>query len=108
MAAPSSTTDDESGDSASSAAGADHSTRITCYRGFYPDQGQGLFGSEVPQGRNRYVWRSARNEDDIFNHNEGLRLLERAGYPNIAELASKLDTKRAEVIAALFLNHTDW
>jgi hypothetical protein len=38
----------------------------------------------------------------------GQRLLVRAGYPNLCDLASKLDPPYAEIIAELFLNYPGW
>lgn len=44
----------------------------------------------------------------FYNPDDGQKLLEAAGYPNLADLASKLDPEYAEVIAALFLNYHGW
>src|SRR4030067_241399 len=40
----------------------------------------------------------------FFNADDGQKLLTAAGYPNIADLAGKLEGEHAEVIAALFLH----
>ena len=44
----------------------------------------------------------------FFNADDGQRLLARAGYPNICDLAAKLEGAHAEVIAELFLNYHGW
>lgn len=44
----------------------------------------------------------------FYNPDDGQKLLAAAGYPNLADLASKLDPDYAEVIAALFLNYHGW
>lgn len=44
----------------------------------------------------------------FYNPDDGQKLLAAAGYPNLADLASKLDPEYAEVIAALFLNYHGW
>lgn len=44
----------------------------------------------------------------FYNGDDGQKLLAAAGYPNISDLAGKLDPEYAEVIAALFLNYHGW
>jgi hypothetical protein len=44
----------------------------------------------------------------FYNPDDGQKLLTAAGYPNLADLASKLDPEQSEVIAALFLNYGGW
>lgn len=44
----------------------------------------------------------------FYNGDDGQKLLAVAGYPNISDLAGKLDPEYAEVIAALFLNYHGW
>ncbi len=44
----------------------------------------------------------------FFNADDGQRLLTRAGYPNICDVAAKLDGVHAEIIASLFLNYHGW
>jgi hypothetical protein len=44
----------------------------------------------------------------FFNAEDGQRLLARAGYSNICDLAAKLEGAHAEVIAELFLNYHGW
>lgn len=44
----------------------------------------------------------------FYNGDDGQKLLAAAGYPNISDLAGKLDPEYAEVIAALFLNYQGW
>ena len=44
----------------------------------------------------------------FFNSHWGQALLERAGYPNLCDLAEKLDAERAGVIAELFLSYQGW
>lgn len=44
----------------------------------------------------------------FFNSHWGQALLERAGYPNLCDLAAKLDAERAGIIAALFLSYYGW
>ena len=46
--------------------------------------------------------------DSFFNAEDGQRLLARAGYPNICDLAAKLEGAHAEVVAELFLNYHGW
>ncbi|GAB4361019.1 MAG: hypothetical protein Kow006_31410 [Gammaproteobacteria bacterium] len=44
----------------------------------------------------------------FFNAEDGQALLVRAGFPNLCDVASKLDPHRAEVIAELFLTYPGW
>ena len=44
----------------------------------------------------------------FFNAGDGQQFLARAGYPNICDLAAKLEGAHAEVIAELFLNYHGW
>jgi len=44
----------------------------------------------------------------FFNSQWGQALLERAGYPNLCDLAATLDAERSAVIAELFLNYQGW
>lgn len=44
----------------------------------------------------------------FFNAEDGQRLLARAGYSNICDLAAKLERAHADVIAELFLNYHGW
>lgn len=44
----------------------------------------------------------------FFNAEDGQRLLARAGYPNICDLAAKLEGQHAEIVAELFLNYHGW
>ncbi len=44
----------------------------------------------------------------FFNSHWGQALLERAGYPNLCDLAEKLDSERTGVIAELFLSYQGW
>lgn len=44
----------------------------------------------------------------FYNAKDGQQLLKRAGYPNICDLAAKLDSRRAGIIAELFLNYPGW
>ena len=44
----------------------------------------------------------------FFNSHWGQALLERAGYPNLCDLAAKLDAERAGIIAELFLSYQGW
>jgi hypothetical protein len=44
----------------------------------------------------------------FFNADDGQKLLIEAGFPNICDLAAKLDKERAEVIAELFLSYAGW
>jgi len=44
----------------------------------------------------------------FFNAELGQGLLQKCGYPNISDLASKLDEPRARVIAELFVNYHGW
>lgn len=44
----------------------------------------------------------------FFNAEWGQKLLEDVGFPNICDIASKLDREHAEVIAELFLTYSGW
>ncbi len=44
----------------------------------------------------------------FFNSEWGQALLERAGYPNLCDLAATLDAERSAVVAELFLNYQGW
>ncbi len=44
----------------------------------------------------------------FFNSQWGQALLERAGYPNLCDLAGTLDAERTGVIAELFLSYQGW
>ena len=44
----------------------------------------------------------------FFNSHWGQALLERAGYPNLCDLAERLDAERTGVIAELFLSYQGW
>ena len=44
----------------------------------------------------------------FFNSHWGQALLERAGYPNLCDLAGTLDAERSVVITELFLNYQGW
>ncbi len=44
----------------------------------------------------------------FFNSEWGQVLLDRAGYPNLCDLASKLDPGSAEIIAELFVSYHGW
>ena len=44
----------------------------------------------------------------FFNSHWGQALLERAGYPNLCDLAGTLDAERSTVITELFLNYQGW
>lgn len=44
----------------------------------------------------------------FYNAEWGQILLVRAGYPNLCDLAAKLDEPHAAVIAELFLNYPGW
>ncbi len=44
----------------------------------------------------------------FFNSDWGQGLLERAGCPNLCDLAAMLDTERSAVIAELFLTYQGW
>jgi len=44
----------------------------------------------------------------FFNAEDGQRLLARAGYPNLCDLAAKLEGEHAEIVAELFLNYHGW
>jgi hypothetical protein len=44
----------------------------------------------------------------FFNSHWGQALLERAGYPNLCDLAGTLDAERSAVITELFLNYKGW
>lgn len=44
----------------------------------------------------------------FYNAEWGQQLLTDAGYPSICDIASKLDTDQAEVIAELFLTYAGW
>ena len=44
----------------------------------------------------------------FFNSHWGQVLLERAGCPNLCDLAGKLDAERSAVIAELFLTYQGW
>ena len=44
----------------------------------------------------------------FYNAEWGQSLLERAGYPNLCDLAGKLDEPRAGIIAELFLYYPGW
>jgi len=44
----------------------------------------------------------------FFNSHWGQALLERAGYPNLCDLAGTLDAERSRVIAELFLSYQGW
>ena len=44
----------------------------------------------------------------FYNPEWGQSLLVRAGYPNLCDLAAKLDAPRAKVIAALFVSYPGW
>ena len=44
----------------------------------------------------------------FFNSHWGQALLERAGYPNLCDLAATLDAERSAVVTELFLNYQGW
>ena len=44
----------------------------------------------------------------FFNSDWGQGLLERAGCPNLCDLAGKLDAERSAIIAELFLAYQGW
>ena len=44
----------------------------------------------------------------FYNAEWGQSLLVRAGFPNLCDLASKLDEPHAGIIAELFLNYPGW
>ena len=44
----------------------------------------------------------------FYNAEWGQSLLVRAGYPNLCDVASKLDEPRARIIAALFVHYPGW
>ena len=44
----------------------------------------------------------------FFNSHWGQALLERAGYPNLCDLAGTLDSERSAVVTELFLNYQGW
>ena len=44
----------------------------------------------------------------FFNRHWGQALLERAGYPNLCDLAATLDAERSAVVTELFLNYQGW
>jgi hypothetical protein len=44
----------------------------------------------------------------FYNAQWGQKLLTEAGFPNICDIASKLDSEHAEVIAELFLTYSGW
>lgn len=44
----------------------------------------------------------------FFNSEDGQVLLKAAGFPNICDLAAKLDKDQAEVIAELFVSYHGW
>lgn len=44
----------------------------------------------------------------FFNAEDGQRLLARAGYPNICDLAAKLEGEHAVIVAELFINYHGW
>jgi hypothetical protein len=44
----------------------------------------------------------------FYNCNDGQELLIQAGYPNICDLAAKLDKDHAEIISELFLSYAGW
>lgn len=44
----------------------------------------------------------------FFDDEDGQRLLEELGSPNIVDLAAQLSKEQAEIIAELFLNYCGW
>lgn len=44
----------------------------------------------------------------FYNAEWGQSLLVRAGYPNLCDLAAKLDEPHAGIVAELFLNYPGW
>ena len=44
----------------------------------------------------------------FFNSHWGQALLERAGFPNLCDLAATLDAERSAVVTELFLNYQGW
>ena len=44
----------------------------------------------------------------FFNSHWGQALLERAGCPNLCDLAERLDSERTGIIAELFLSYQGW
>jgi hypothetical protein len=44
----------------------------------------------------------------FYNAEWGQKLLTEVGFPNICDLASKLDREHAEVVAELFLTYSGW
>jgi hypothetical protein len=44
----------------------------------------------------------------FYNAEWGQRLLQDAGFPNICDIASKLDREHAEIVAELLLTYSGW
>ncbi|HSH28982.1 MAG TPA: hypothetical protein VK971_03655 [Thiohalobacter sp.] len=44
----------------------------------------------------------------FFNPDWGQKLLSEIGFPNLCDIAAKLDREHAEVIAELFLTYSGW